>query len=168
MTKKVIWTTLFIIAAAILQSTLLSPLSVYLHAKPDIALDILVFSAYLNGVMVGQLSGFFSGLFMDFLSNSPLGLNLFVRTIIGAVSGFINGSFMVDTIFLPILLCSSATLLKAAILIILNILFAGVVPAYSLTAPTLWLELAMNSALAPLIFALLKMFNKALSKRRPR
>jgi rod shape-determining protein MreD len=166
MTKKIIWTTLFIIVAAILQSTLLSPLSVYFHAKPDIALDILVFSAYLNGIMIGQLSGFFSGILIDFLSNAPLGLNIFVRTIIGAVSGFINGSFLIDTIFLPILLCASATLLKAAILILLNVLFAGVIPAYSLTAPTLWVELAMNSALAPLIFGLLKMFNKALSKRR--
>jgi rod shape-determining protein MreD len=166
MTKKIIWTTLFIIAAAILQSTLLSPLSVYFFAKPDIALDILVFSAYLNGAMTGQLSGFFSGLFMDFLSNAPLGLNLFVRTIIGAVSGFLNGGFLMDTFFLPVLLCASATLLKAAILILLNILFAGVVPAYSLSAPTLWVELAMNSALAPLIFALLKMFNRFLSKRR--
>ncbi|MDR0663215.1 MAG: rod shape-determining protein MreD [Spirochaetaceae bacterium] len=166
MTKKIIWTTLLITAAAVLQSTLLSPLSVYFYAKPDIALDILVFSAYLNGVMTGQLSGFFSGLFMDFLSNAPLGLNLFVRTIIGAVSGLLNGSFLIDSVFFPVLLCASATLLKAAILALLNILFAGVVPAYSLTAPALWVELAMNSALAPLIFILLKMFNNFLSKRR--
>jgi rod shape-determining protein MreD len=168
MTKKIILTTLFITVAAVLQSTLLSPLSVFFHAKPDIALDILVFYAYLNGVMQGQLLGFFSGLFLDFLSNAPLGLNLFVRTVIGAVSGLLNGSFLLDTVFLPVLLCAGATLLKAAMLLLLNILFAGAVPAYQLNAPTLWVELAMNAALAPLIFRLIKMFTSFISKRKSR
>jgi rod shape-determining protein MreD len=165
MTKNIIWTTVFITLAAILQSTLLSPLAVYFYAKPDIALDILVFSAYMNGVMTGQLSGFLSGLFLDFLSNAPLGLNLFVRTVIGALGGFLNGAFLIDKIFLPAALCAGATLLKAGLLFLLNLLFAGAVPAYPLNTPVLWVELAMNMVLAPLIFAMVKIIIK-LTKRR--
>ncbi|MDR0409736.1 MAG: rod shape-determining protein MreD [Spirochaetaceae bacterium] len=166
MTKNVIWTTLFAAAAGILQSTLLSPLAIHFYAKPDIALDILVFSAYVNGVMTGQLSGFFSGLLLDFLSNAPLGLNMFVRTVIGALSGLLNGAFFLDRIALPVFLCAGATLLKAGLLFTLNFLFAGAVPAYSLNSPVLWVELAMNSLLAPLIFLLLNMFNDLVSKIR--
>jgi rod shape-determining protein MreD len=166
MTKNIIWTTGFIVVAGILQSTLLSPLAVYFYAKPDIALDILVFSAYLNGMMTGQISGFFSGLLLDFLSNAPLGLNLFVRTVIGALTGLLHETFFLDKIILPAALCAGATLLKAGLLLLLNFLFAGAVPAYSFSTPVLWVELAMNTVLAPFIFALLKMFTNFISKRR--
>jgi rod shape-determining protein MreD len=158
-TKKIVWTTVLIAVAGILQSTLLSPLSLYFYAKPDLALDILVFSAYLNGMMTGQLSGFFSGLLLDFLSSAPLGLNLFIRTVIGAVAGFLNRSFMLDRILLPVTLCAGATLLKAGLLFLLNLLFAGAIPAYHFNTPALWVELAMNSILAPLIFVLLRTLN---------
>ncbi|MDR0383283.1 MAG: rod shape-determining protein MreD [Spirochaetaceae bacterium] len=156
MTRNIIWTTALVTLAALIQSTLLSPLSVYFYAKPDIALDILVFVAYMNGMMTGQLSGFFSGILLDFLSNAPLGLNMFVRTVIGAVGGLLNGAFLLDKIFLPAVLCAGATVLKACILFLLNRLFAGAVPAYTLGAPVFWVELAMNVVLAPLVFALMK------------
>jgi rod shape-determining protein MreD len=166
MTRNIIWTVAFIVVAGILQSTLLSPLAIYFYAKPDIALDILVFSAYLNGMMTGQVSGFFSGLFLDFLSSAPLGLNLFVRTMIGGLAGLLNGAFFLDKIILPAALCAGATLLKAGILLLLNFLFVGALPAYSFNTPVLWVELAMNTVLAPFIFALLKMFTNFISKRR--
>ncbi|MDR2343510.1 MAG: rod shape-determining protein MreD [Spirochaetaceae bacterium] len=166
MTKKIVWTTVLITAAAILQSTLLSPLPLHFYAKPDIALDILVFSAYLNGMMAGQLSGFFSGILLDFLSNAPLGLNLFIRTVIGAAAGLLNGSFLLDGILLPATLCAGATLLKAGLLFLLNLLFAGIIPAYQFETPTLWVELGMNSVLAPLIFILLKKLNTFMQKHR--
>ena len=159
MTKKIVWITVLIVTAGILQSTLLSPLSMYFYAKPDLALDILVFSAYLNGMMTGQLAGFFSGLLLDFLSGAPLGLNLFIRTVIGAAAGFLNGNFLLDRILLPVTLCAGATLMKAGLLFLLNLLFTDTIPAYHFNTPALWVELAMNSVLAPLIFALLKSMN---------
>jgi rod shape-determining protein MreD len=166
MTKTIIWTTVLIALTAILQSTLLSPLEVYFYAKPDIALDILVFSAYMNGMMAGQLCGFFSGLMLDFLSNAPLGLNLFVRTVTGALSGLLNGAFLLDRVFLPAVLCAGATALKACLLFLLNRLFAGAIPAYPLNTPTLWTELAMNVILAPLVFALMKIFHRLIAGRK--
>ncbi|MDR1256725.1 MAG: rod shape-determining protein MreD [Spirochaetaceae bacterium] len=166
MTKIIIWTTALTTLAAILQSTLLSPLAVHFYAKPDIALDILVFSAYMNGMMTGQLCGFFSGLMLDFLSNAPLGLNLFVRTVTGALSGLLNGAFLLDKVFLPAALCAGATALKAGLLFLLNRLFAGAIPAYSLNTPTLWVELAMNVVLAPLVFAMMNMLSRLIAGRK--
>jgi rod shape-determining protein MreD len=163
MAKTVIWTTVFSTVAAILQSTLLRHLAFY-RAVPDLALGVLVYSAYVNGTMPGQLAGFAGGLLYDFLSASPLGLNALVRTLVGALAGLMRGTFFLN-FFLPVALCAAATLIKAAALFILRLLFAGAVPAYSLAGPVLWAELALNALCAPFLFALLKRFKPLLNTR---
>jgi rod shape-determining protein MreD len=165
MGKNVVWATVFALVAAILQSTLLSRLAAP-HATPDLALGILVFSAYNNGAMTGQLTGFFSGLLLDFLSAAPLGLNAFVRALIGASVGMMRGFFFLDTLLLPMALCGGATLIKALLLWILHLLFGAGVPAYIARSPVLWVEFALNAALAPFLFALLKLFKSLLIEER--
>jgi rod shape-determining protein MreD len=165
MTKPVVWGTVFALIAGILQSTLFSRLAIY-HALPDLALGILVFCAYSNGTMTGQLTGFFSGLLLDLLSAAPLGLNTFVRTVIGAAGGRMSGTFFLDNIFLPMALCAGATAFKAVLYFGLNLLFSGAVPAYSLAEPVFWVELLLNAAAAPFLFALLKLFKPLLIGRR--
>ena len=155
MIKTVFWTTLLSIAAGILQSTLLPRIALY-RAVPDLALGIVVYSAYVNGTMTGQVSGFFSGLFLDFLSAAPLGMNCLVRTLIGALAGIKKGTFFLDIFFLPMILCALATLAKAAVLLVLYLVLSGAVPAYPLTKPVLWAELALNTVSAPLLFGLLR------------
>jgi rod shape-determining protein MreD len=165
MGKNVIWATVFALIAGILQSTILARLSLY-HAVPDLALGILVFSAYNNGSMTGQLTGFASGLLLDFLSAAPLGLNAFIRTLVGALTGLMKGTFFLDTFFLPMALCAGATLFKALAFWILHILFAPAVPAYAAAAPMLWVEFIFNTLSAPFLFALLRLFKNLLIERR--
>jgi rod shape-determining protein MreD len=164
MIKNIIWTVIFSLIAAILQSTLLFRIKLY-GAVPDIALGIIVYSAYVNGVMTGQFSGFLYGVAFDFLSAAPLGLNALVRTIIGALAGFMKGTFFLDVFLLPMILCASATLVKALLLLILSLLMPGIIQAYSLLSPVLWAELALNTFIAPFLFALLKRFNSLLTRR---
>ncbi|GHT48258.1 MAG: hypothetical protein Ta2G_16920 [Termitinemataceae bacterium] len=166
MIKNVIWTSIFILVAGILQSTLLSRLGMRFYAMPDLALVILVYSAYVNGYMTGQLSGFFSGLVLDALSFAPLGLNMLIRTITGALVGLFCGKFFLDIVLLPIVLCSAATLLKASLLFLLNILFAGAVPSYSFSSPVLWVEILFNAVCAPFLFGFLKMFDALLKRKK--
>ena len=166
MVKKIIWALVFILAAALLQSTIFSRLAVHIHAIPDIALCILVYTAYVNGTMTGQLTGFFSGVLLDFLSAAPLGLNALVRTLIGGSTGFIKGTFYLDPFFLPMALCAGATILKAVVYYLLHLLFAGVIPSYSIFGLTFWIELGMNTVLAPFLFALLKLFQPLLAGLR--
>jgi rod shape-determining protein MreD len=163
--RNVVWATVFVIVAGILQSTLLARLALY-QAVPDLALGILVYSAYTNGSMTGQLTGFCSGLLLDFLSASPLGLNALVRTLVGAAGGLMRGTFFLDFLFLPMCLCAGATIFKALLLAILHLLFSGTVPAYQFFEPTLWVELLLNTVTGPLLFFFLKHFNPLLSIRR--
>jgi rod shape-determining protein MreD len=165
MIKNVVWACVIILFAAILESTILPRLAIY-QARPDLALVILVFVSYINGTMTGQLTGFCSGLLLDFLSAAPLGLNAFIRTLIGAAAGFMKGTFFLDAVFLPMILCAAATAAKALLVFALHLIFAGAVPAYSFGSPTLWVELSLNTFLSPLIFGLLKQFGPLLMGRR--
>jgi len=162
MVKRIIFALVLILAAALLQSTVLSRLVLYIYAVPDLALCILVYSAYLNGTMTGQLTGFFSGLLLDLLSASPLGLNAFVRTLIGALAGFIRDTFYLDYFFLPMALCAGATALKALLFFLLHFIFPEAVPAYVLNGPRFWFELGLNTLSSPLLFGLLRLFKSLL------
>jgi len=168
MVKNIIWATVFIIIAGILQSTLISKLLLLFHINvlPDLTLCILVFSAYLNGAMTGQITGFVSGLFLDFLSQAPLGMNAFIRTLAGAFAGALRGSLVLDAIIVPAALCAAATLFKVIALFLLNLLFAGTIPAYSWTSPALWIELLLNAVTAPFLFDFLKSFSALLLKEK--
>lgn len=155
MIRTIIWTVLFSAVAGILQSTVLSKIAVY-GAVPDLALCIVIFSAYVNGTMTGQVSGFFSGLLLDFMSSAPLGLNCLIRTLTGAVTGLFKGAFFLDVFFLPVILCALGTVFKAALLFILHLILGAAAPSYTLFQPLFWVELGLNSLIAPLLFLLLK------------
>ena len=165
MARSVIWTAIFALIAGILQSTLLGRLAIY-GTVPDLALGILIYSAYLNGTMTGQLAGFCSGILLDFLSASPLGLNALLRTMLGAAGGLLRWALFLDALFLPMALIAGATLGKALALFALHFLFPGAVPSYHLFEPVLWTELLLNITTAPLLFFFLKYFNPLLSIRR--
>jgi rod shape-determining protein MreD len=115
--------------------------------------------------MTGQLTGFFSGLFIDFLSAAPLGLNALVRTLAGALAGLLKDTFYLDKIFLPMALCAGATAFKAILFFLLNLIFHDSVPSYDVFTPTIWVEMGMNTLLAPLLFALLRLL-KPLNARQ--
>jgi len=165
MIRTIVWTVFFSIIAAILQSTLIGMIP-FLKVIPDIALCIVVFSAYVNGTMTGQVSGFLSGLLIDFLSAAPLGMNCLVRTLVGALTGIFKGAFFLDIFLMPILLCAIATLLKALIIFVLHLIMGTSVNTYSLTTSLLWIELGFNCALAPLLFLGLKHFKPIMPGRR--
>jgi len=161
MARSIIWTVVFSIVAAILQSTVIGRIA-FLSVVPDLALCIVVFSAYVNGTMTGQVSGFFSGLLLDFLSASPLGMNCFVRTVIGALTGLFKGALFLDIIFMPAILCALATVIKAIIVFVLHLVVGSSVPTYSFTSSVFWIELGLNAISAPLLFLLLRKFKPIL------
>ncbi|GHV66591.1 hypothetical protein AGMMS49928_01650 [Spirochaetia bacterium] len=164
MIKNIVWVSVFSLIAALLQSTLFARLAIF-HTVPDLVLGIVIYSAYVNGSMTGQLAGFFSGLLMDCLSASPMGLHAFTCTLAGALAGMMKGTFFLDVVFLPAALSAGATALKGAVYLGLHFLLAGAVPAYSFFAPVFWVELLLNTVLAPFLFGLLKLFGPLLAGR---
>ncbi len=165
MSRTVGWATVLIIIAGIIQSSLLSKIAIF-HVIPDLALIILVYVSYVNGSMTGQITGFTSGVFLDFLSFAPFGFNILSRTIIGFLIGMLKGTFFLDIVIFPTLLCAGATLVKAMIITIIHFLFNANTPAYQFTNNMLWIEVASNAAFGPFVFAFLKLFKKILMPRK--
>jgi rod shape-determining protein MreD len=163
MIRSIIWTIVFSIVAAILQSTVIAKIA-FLNVIPDIALCVLVFSAYVNGTMAGQLSGFFSGLFIDFLSMAPLGMSSLIRTLIGALVGLFKDSLFLGYVIMPVILCTVATILKILMMFALHLVIKEI-PVTSLSDLRLWIELGLNALCAPLLFLLLRNFKPMLVGR---
>ncbi|MDR0910958.1 MAG: rod shape-determining protein MreD [Spirochaetaceae bacterium] len=168
MIKSIVWTTLFAFGFTVLQSTVLINFQLFgiPIPAPDLALLVLAYSSYVNGAMVGEVAGFASGVFLDFLSAAPLGLNAFIRTLIGGLAGRLKGAFFLDKFLLPMGLAFVATALKVLVVFILHFIFGSVVAVYHFNAPQLWIELGLNIILAPLLFLLLSLFKPLLLQGR--
>jgi rod shape-determining protein MreD len=156
MIRNIVWTVILAIIAGLLQSTVIGRIAFFNNVVPDIALCIVVYSAYVHGTMTGQVSGFFSGLLLDFLSAAPLGLNCLVRTLIGALAGLFKGAFFLDIFIMPVILCSLATVVKAIILLIVSLFMGSAVHTYSIVSSVFWIEMGLNALSAPLLFLILK------------
>jgi len=115
--------------------------------------------------MTGQVSGFFSGLFYDFLSVAPLGMNCLIRTITGALAGIFKGQFFLDFFFMPVILCTLATILKILITFILYLIVGTSIPNPFANFTTFLIEMGLNALSAPVLFLLLKNFKPILIGR---
>ena len=164
MIRSIIWTVIFGTAAGILQSTVLDYIP-FLKVKPDLVLCIVVFSAYVNGTMTGQVSGFFTGLLLDFFSAAPLGMHTFIKTVTGALAGIFKGALFLDLFFMPVILCTLATIVQALLRLVLNLVVGASVPIYSFTSSVFWIELGLNALCAPFLFLLLKNFKPIIAGR---
>ncbi len=148
---------LFSLSFIIIETSLLSNIS-FLPVVPDLALILLLYFSFNNGSAAGEFHGFVSGFFLDFLSASPLGLNSLIRTVIGFLTGCFKNFLNVDVVFFPAILAAIATFLKALLMLFISVLFGGKISVYHFGESIFWIELCMNTVLAPLVFAFLRLF----------
>lgn len=159
MGRVILWTCLTVFFFSLLEATILANLF-FLPVVPDLVMLIVVYVSFMNSSLTGSTVGFISGLLLDFLSASPVGLNAFTKTITGFIAGKFSGSFNQNKVFIPMLMGFSATVLKALITLILSFFFGSNILIYRLTETIFWLEALVNMLSAPLIFALLNVFSE--------
>ncbi len=147
---------LFLCGAVLLQSTVLGNLAIA-GVRPDIALIILVFVSVRRGSMIGQLSGFASGILEDFMSVSPLGFHPLMRAVIGYLYGKFSGKVFIDPFLMPILLTAAATLIKGVISGLVSAVFGLTASGFLYFTGRIWIEMGYNGVLAPFLFALLNL-----------
>ena len=150
-----------LLVSSLVQAAILSNMT-FLPAVPDLCLICVLYFSLHNGKLFGETNGFISGIFLDFLSAGPLGLNWLMRTIIGYVSGIFNKTINTEGFFVPVLLGACATVLKVLITWILSFLFPNSIIAYNPFTVLFVFEIAINSFLTPIIFKILGLFSKTL------
>ena len=164
MGRVIFWTIVTVLFMSLLEAAVLSNLA-FLPVMPDLVMLVIVYVSFMNASTIGSTTGFISGLLIDFLSASPIGLNAFTKTVTGYVAGKFAGAFNLDRIVIPALMGLGATVLKAVVTWILSFFFGPSVIAYRLIGFALWLEIVANVVCAPLIFALLAQFPSLFVRR---
>ena len=159
MIKSFSVSTLILLCVTLLESAVLANISV-LPVVPDLALSCVLYFSIENGKLMGEATGFVSGVFLDFLSACPFGLNCLLRTIIGFIGGIFNKTLNTEGFFIPALLGFCATVLKAILLWIISLLYPSSVVAYNPFTIVFLFELLFNTILTPFVFKFLGLFRK--------
>ena len=153
--------TFILLISSLVQSAILSNMT-FLPAVPDLCLICVLYFSLHNGKLFGEVNGFLSGVFLDFLSAGPLGLNWLMRTVIGYVGGIFNKTINTEGFFIPVLLGACATVLKMLLTWVLSFLFPSAIIAYNPFTLLFVFEIAINSILSPFIFKILGLFSRTL------
>ncbi len=135
---------------------------VILPAVPDLMLIVCLYISLHNGIFLGETTGFFSGMMIDFLSSGPFGLNCLIRTIIGFLAGLLNRTVNTSGFFIPMLLGICGTFLKYLLLLIVSFFFPNNSVYTGLFSHEGIFELVSNALLSPVIFWFLSLFNSYL------
>lgn len=144
---------------ALVETAILSNI-LFLPAVPDLILLCSVYLSLMNGRGAGEAEGFVSGLYMDFLTGAPFGLNCLFRTIIGYIAGCFGSSIQYRGIVMPAAIGFVATLLKALLIWIISLFYPTAVNAYSFFSVPFVFELLANTLCAPLMFRLMNFFRR--------
>ncbi len=148
---------LFIVLTAVVQTNLLGLIEIA-GARPDLALIFTVYLANRNGPMVGQVSGFVSGLTQDMLSIAPLGFFSLTHTVIGLLSGLTRGNVELDPVVAPVVLVLAATVIKGLLYTIIAAVFGVGGPVSAVFSLQFLIEIAFNIVVTPLLFGIFGRF----------
>ena len=143
---------------ALFESAILSNILI-LPAVPDLLLIVVLYLSMRNGKEFGEASGAVSGVFLDFLSSSPVGLNCLIRVIIGYCTGFFSRTLNANGFFIPVLLGIVMTIAKYFLMWFTALFYPSIVLPYDPSSISFYFELVANAVLAPIIFKFLDLFS---------
>ncbi|MBQ5999810.1 MAG: rod shape-determining protein MreD [Treponema sp.] len=162
MLKSVFVSVLILLAVSVFESAIISNIS-FLPAVPDLLLLCVIYMALQNGRSYGSSTGFISGLFWDFLTGSPFGFNMLLRSLLGYFPGFFNKSINFSGFFIPAAFGMIGTIIKVIITWIISLFFPNLIVNYDIISLAFLFELVCNTLLAPFIFKLMNMFSRLIA-----
>ena len=162
MAKSILISSIILLCTTIIESSLLSNLS-FLIVVPDLVLMCSIYFSILNGRTVGQIDGFISGLFLDFITGLPFGFNCLYRTILGYIFALFSKNIIISGILIPVVAVGLGTIAKTILMQLINIFFPNVsLYVTGLISFNFLFEFIENIILAPLVFKFLSFFKKYL------
>lgn len=161
MIKYFVSSTLVLLSAALIECSILSNMMI-LPVIPDLSLLCILFFSIHNGKFFGEINGLTSGIFIDFLSSAPFGLNCLLRSTMSYIFGFFNKRINSEGIFIPMILGALATIFKMILIYIFSLIFKDIVLSYNPFSLLFLFELILNTILTPFVFKLLKLLSRYL------
>lgn len=161
MAKSIFISTFILLCTTIIESSILSNIA-FLYVVPDLVLMCSIYFSMINGRVLGESTGFISGLFLDFITGVPFGFNCLIRTIIGYVYGFFSNSIIITGIIMPMVTTGIATIMKYFLVWLVSLFFPSI-HATGIISYDFLFEFVANIVLAPVIFKFLSLFRSSLS-----
>lgn len=159
MTKSLFVSIIILLTISVFDSAILSNIS-FLPAVPDFLLLAVIYLSLINGRGYGATAGFISGLFWDFLSGCPFGMNCLLRSILGYFPGLFSRSVNYTGFFIPAAFGFIGTIVKVFATWVISLFFPNLIINYDIISIVFLFELACNTVLAPLVFKVLGFFEK--------
>ncbi|MDD5929102.1 MAG: rod shape-determining protein MreD [Spirochaetales bacterium] len=162
MAKSILISTIILLCTTVIESSLLSNIS-FLYVIPDLVLMCSIYFSLLNGRTIGQINGFISGVFLDFVTGLPFGFNCLYRTIIGYLFGLFSKNLIISGLLIPVVSVGIGTIAKTIFIQLINVFFPNVsIYVTGLISYNFLFEFIENIILAPVIFKFLSFFKKYL------
>ncbi len=124
MIKKKLIAIVFIMAAFLLQTTIFKTIALA-DVVPNLMLVITISYAYLRGRTSGLVIGFTSGIMLDMMYGSVIGLYAFIFMTLGFLVGFCRKLYFTDTLLLPTVLIAISDLVYCFYYYITEFLMRG-------------------------------------------
>lgn len=153
-----------VLGFAFFEAAILSNI-LFLPAMPDFLLICVLYWSFTHGRKLGVTTGFISGIVIDFLCGSPLGLNAILRTTIGYTSGFLSRTFNTSGILLPIIIVAAGTFYKAILSGFISIFYPNIVNTYHIFSSLFLSELLLNIFFSVIVFKFLSVFESLYSTK---
>ncbi|KPJ87610.1 MAG: hypothetical protein AMS17_08045 [Spirochaetes bacterium DG_61] len=155
MRKYIIFIVLIVGFIFLQSSTLYDRISVR-GVTPDFLLITISLSAFFMGPIPGQIIGFITGLVLDIIPPvGLLGLLAFTYTLIGYGVGIIGQKVYGNSVLITITFMFIVTLLKAAVLSLLAVIFLEAGYFGYFVQGRIFLEAVLNSVITPLLFLII-------------
>lgn len=152
------------IVAALVQSAWLVRLQVW-GAVIDPLLPLVVAIGIFRGSEAGAVAGASAGLLQDLLGGATLGLHGLAQTVVGFAAGMFERSMYLEDPLLPAVATFAATVAgETLVRVVVVIAHLGPVP-WPATVPEILVQGALNSAIAPLAFRLVRSIEQRFRKR---
>ncbi len=88
--------------------------------KPDLLLIMMVVTGLLNGTQYGVSTGFCAGILQDLFLGGMFGIYTIVKSLVGGLSGLLEGKIYRENFILPPVLIFIATIIHEALVILLS------------------------------------------------
>ncbi len=121
--------------------------------KPDLLFIIIIYLAYRNGALYGEICGFSGGFMLDAVSNAPFGMFTFPAVVCGYLVGKYGSDLFKNTVPTVMLLVFTASVLKGTVTFILCLIFSEgyFMQIFTVVFP----EAFYNGLVSPLFFLVL-------------
>jgi len=156
MVRRVLWFTVIIVTAVLLQSTVFAQMRL-LGVRPELMYLVTILIAIMEGPQEGAIVGFAGGMVQDFMLNTPKGITALTLTLLGYTMGMARQYIVSPSPLLPTMLVAVGTFAGTAFYQIVRALL-GQLPDQSLAfgVKVSLLSALYGAILTPIVYPLLR------------